>query len=254
MHGCFFKADVKVELERSLATEIEVQYVGFSSTKAVDTIRSLMTRSGTHCQFPVPFQSQLRGCGNRGAVNVAEDKIRPTLALMFHQEQVRRTLKYLLRGTLLAVLPWEQRTDFLVLTLLSSSCQHFQFHLPLAKCSFLFLSKEAERAFWRPHRQSQKASRTANNSERTPIWWVKCKRIRDIWITFLGKYTWAYNVKQGSEWWGSGEENALKNVVWVLPIAKCLKQIIWDVLPSLEHGWIHPSLLLRCHFQTRHTR
>lgn len=128
------------------------------------------------------------------------------------------------------------------------------FNLPLAKCSFLFLRKEAERAFWRPHRQSQKASWTANNSERTTIWWVKCKWIRDIWITFLGKYTWAYNVKQGSEWWGSGEENALKNVVWVLPIAKCLKQIIWDVLPSLEHGWIHPFLLLRCHFQTRHTR
>ena len=96
-------------------------------------------RSGTHRQFSVPFQSQLRGCGNRGAVNVAEDKIGPTLALMFHQEQVRRTLKYLLRGTLLAVLPWERRTNFLVLELLSSCCQHFQFRLPLAKCSFLFL-------------------------------------------------------------------------------------------------------------------
>lgn len=169
---------------------------------------------------------------------MTEDKIGQPLTLSFHQEQVPKTLKYHLRGTFLTVLPWEQRTNFSVLELLPSHCQHFQFHLPLTKCSFLFLRKEAERAFWRPHRQSQKASWAANNSEQTTIWWVKCKRIRDIWITFFGKYTWVCNVKQGHGG-GSGEGNAWKNVVWVLPIAKCLKQIIWDVLPSLEYDWIH---------------
>lgn len=66
-------------------------------------------------------------------------------------------------------LPWysamlRTRTNFLALEPLPSQCQHVQFHLPLAKCSFLFLRKEAERGFWRPHRQSQKASWAANNS------------------------------------------------------------------------------------------
>lgn len=37
MHAFFFKVDVKAEFARSLAAEIEIQYVGF-------TIRSLMTQ------------------------------------------------------------------------------------------------------------------------------------------------------------------------------------------------------------------
>lgn len=238
----FFKADIKAELARSSAAEVETQYMGFNSIKAVDTIRSLLTQVRDELlalhYIPEPPQ-RLRpqrgsGCGRRQNWTSPGLDVSPRT----------RTLKYHLRGPSLLLCPVEKGTNFLIL-------QHFQCHLPLAKCSFLFLRKEAVRAFWRPHRQSQKASWAANNSEQTTIWWVKCKRIRDIWITFLGKYTWVYNVKQGSGGGGSGEGNAWKNVVWVLPVAKCLKQIMWDVLPSVERGWIHRFLLFMCHFQAR---
>ena len=187
-----------------------------------------------------PFQSHLRDCSHRGTVNGWRQNWSSPWPCYFTKNKYPKPWNTTSGGPSLLFCHGEQRTNFPILELLSSHCQHFQFHLPLTKCSFLFLRKEAERAFWRPHRQSQKASWAANNSEQTTIWWVKCKRIRDIWITFLGKYTWVCNVKQGhGGGGGGGEGNAWKNVVWVLPIAKCLKQIIWDVLPSLEYDWIH---------------
>lgn len=178
---------------------------------------------------------------------MTEDKIGQPLTLSFHQKQVPKTLKYHLRGTFLTVLPWEQRTNFSVLELLPSHCQHFQFHLPLTKCSFLFLRKEAERAFWRPHRQSQKASWAANNSEQTTIWWVKCKRIRDIWITFLGKYTWVCNVKQGH---GGGEWRRECLEKCGLGLANC-KMFETNNLRCFAQPrvWLDsPFLLFMCHF------
>ena len=36
---CVFKGDRKTEFARSLAAKVETQYMGFSSTKVVDTIR-----------------------------------------------------------------------------------------------------------------------------------------------------------------------------------------------------------------------
>lgn len=39
MCACFVKAVGKTDLARSLADKVETQYTGFSSTKAVDTIR-----------------------------------------------------------------------------------------------------------------------------------------------------------------------------------------------------------------------
>lgn len=39
MCACFFKADRKTDLARSLAAKVETQYTVFSSTEVVDTVR-----------------------------------------------------------------------------------------------------------------------------------------------------------------------------------------------------------------------
>ena len=199
-----------------------------------------------------PFQSHLRDCSHRGTVNGWRQNWNSPWPCYFTKSKYPKPWNTTSGGPSLLFCHGDQRTNFPILELLSSHCQHFQFHLPLTKCSFLFLRKEAERAFWRPHRQSQKASWAANNSEQTTIWWVKCKRIRDIWITFLGKYTWVCNVKQGYGVGGEWRRECLEKCCLCLANCKMFETNNLRCFAQPRVWLDSPFLLFMCHFQAWH--
>ena len=140
VRGFFFKTDRKTDLVRSLAAKVETQYTGFSSTKVVDTIRITGDPGQGHAAgSPLHSRATSWSMATEELWMWLKTKLDPTLALVFQPEQVSRTLKYHFGGDRpCSSAVWRIRINVLVPEHLLSYCQHFQFHLPLAKCSFLF--------------------------------------------------------------------------------------------------------------------
>lgn len=58
MCACFFKADRKTDLARSLAAKVETQYTVFSSTQVVDTVVRITGDPGQGCAAGSPLHSR----------------------------------------------------------------------------------------------------------------------------------------------------------------------------------------------------
>lgn len=76
-----------------------------------------------------------------------EDKIGQPCPCCFTRSKYPKPWNTTSGGPSLTVLPWGTKNKLSVLELLPSHCQHFQFHLPLTKCNFLFLKKKPKELF-----------------------------------------------------------------------------------------------------------
>ena len=151
-----FQGGREAEPERSSAAEIETRYRHFGSTKEADTTRIPDDPGQGHAAGPPLLSRATWGPMATEDCECAENKIGSSLGLGVLPRTSFQDLELSPHGgrSLLFCL-WGIRTIFWSRDPLPSHCPHFQFRVPLAKCSFLFLRKDAERAFWRPQTVSE---------------------------------------------------------------------------------------------------
>lgn len=169
-----------------------------------------------------PFQSHLRDCVATEGPWTTEDKIEPSPALVVSPGASTQNLEIPPQGDLPYCSAMGNKEQTFSPGTSSLHCQHFQFHLPLTKCNFLFLKKKPKE-LCRNYRQSQEASWAANNSEQTTIWWVKCKRSQRHMDYIFGETHMGLQCKQGHG--AGGVEKGMLGKMW---FGSCQLQNIWN--------------------------
>lgn len=108
---------------------------------------------------------------------------------------------------------------------------------PQARCDwglqncgpFQFVDLQQNTPFLRRHGGGREASWTSNGSYKTTFWWVECKWIRNIWITFPSKYTGVSELKRGQ---GHGA-----TWIWAFPGSKNNLKIVLDKQQTQNTAW-----------------